>query len=76
MQPNDDITIINCEAKLIILENTCMNQKLINTYVFVYHGGEILAFNRNLSTMLNLTDALISVGYNLLGNPFANNFDL
>ena len=34
----DDITIINCETKLLILENTFTNQKMINYYAFSYHG--------------------------------------
>ena len=34
----DDITIVNCQTKLLILENTFINQKMLNSYVFSYHG--------------------------------------
>ena len=29
---NDDITIVNCQTKLLIFENTFINQKVINSY--------------------------------------------
>ena len=38
LMAGDDITIITCETKLLILENTFTNQKMINSYVFSYHG--------------------------------------
>lgn len=31
---NDYITIINCGAKLLVLENTLLNQKLMNSFEF------------------------------------------
>ena len=38
LMAGDDITIVNCQTKLLILENTFTNQKMINSYVFSYHG--------------------------------------
>ena len=74
---NDDITVINCGAKLLVLENTFLNQKLMNTYTFTYHAGKVVGIHRNLSNMVNLTDALVSVGYTKLSaTAFANNYDL
>ena len=34
----DDITIINCQTKLLIFENTFINQTCITSYDFTYHG--------------------------------------
>ena len=60
---DDDITIINCQTKLLIFENTCINQTCITSYDFSYHGTTIRAIHRNFSILFNLTDALISVGF-------------
>ena len=54
---NDDITIINCQTKLLIFENTFINQQCITSYDFSYHGKTIKAIHRNLSNLFNLTDA-------------------
>ena len=34
LSPNEDVTIINLRSKLFILENTYINQKMMNSYVF------------------------------------------
>ena len=34
LSPNEDITILNLRSKLLILENTYINQKMMNSYVF------------------------------------------
>ena len=76
LMAGDDITIVNCQTKLLILENTFTNQKMINSYVFSYHGKKIKGIHRNLSNMVNLTDALISVGFKTNNIVFQNNNDL
>ena len=38
LMAGDDLTIVNCQTKLLILENTFTNQSLIDSYVFSYHG--------------------------------------
>ena len=49
----------------------------MNTYTFTYHAGKTVGIHRNLSHMVNLTDALVSVGYTkLTATAFANNYDL
>ena len=35
LSPNEDVTIINLRPKLIILENTYINQKMMNSYVLL-----------------------------------------
>ena len=77
LQASEDIMIINVSGvKLIILETTVMNQKLMNNYTFAYIRGKLRAIHRNLSTIKTLTDALISVGYKVNGDPFSNNYSL
>ena len=35
LSPNEDITIINLKSELLILENTYINQKMMNSFVFL-----------------------------------------
>jgi hypothetical protein len=70
LSPNEDITIINLRSKLLILENTYINQKMMNSYVFTYHGSEVKAIHRSMSEMVSLTDALQSVGFRCVGLPW------
>ena len=35
LSPNKDVTVLNLRSKLIILENTCINQKMMNSYVYL-----------------------------------------
>ena len=37
LSPNEDVTIINLRSKLLVLENTYMNQKMMNSCVFTCH---------------------------------------
>ena len=74
-QLSDDIILINLSGvKLLILETTFLNQKLMNAYCFSYNRGKIRATHRNLSTIKSLTDSLSSVGFQLVGNAFTNNY--
>ena len=78
LQASDDIIIVNVSGvKLLILETTMLNQKLLNSYNFIYSRGSVRGVHRNLATINNLTDCLISVGYKKSSvTPFANNYDL
>ena len=75
---SDDIMVINVSnVKLLILETTFLNQKLLNSFTMSYVQGEVVGIHRNLSTILNLTDALVSVGYKRsTAIILANNWDL
>ena len=44
LMAGDDITAIDCQTELLILENTFTNQKMINSYVFSYHCKNIKVF--------------------------------
>ena len=71
LSPNEDVTIINLRSKLLILENTYINQKMMNSYVFTYHGAGVRAIHRSMSDTVTLTDALSSVGFRAVGLPWS-----
>ena len=39
LSPNGDITVIH--LKLLVLENTYINQKMMSSHVFIYHASEV-----------------------------------
>ena len=70
LSPNEDITILNLRSKLLILENTYINQKMMNSYVFTYHGAGVRAIHRSMADTVSLPDALASVGFRCIGLPW------
>ena len=78
MQANDDISIVNISGvKLLVLETTMLNQKWLNSFKFIYSRGDVRGVHRNLSNIVSLTDALVSVGYKKSSTiQFNNNYDL
>ena len=70
--------IINVDgAKLLIIETSFMNQKLIDSFTFTYTRGKVRCIHRTLATVMSVTDALVSVGYqNNSASAFMNNYDL
>ena len=64
---NEDITILNLRSKLLISENTYFNQKMMNPYVFTYHGSGVGAIHRSMSDTVSLPEALSSVGFRCIG---------
>ena len=71
LSPNEDVTIINLMSKLLILGNTYINQKMMNSYVFTYHGAGVRAIHRSMADTVTLTDALSSVGFRCVGLPWS-----
>ena len=71
LSPNEDVTVLNLRSKLLILENTYINQKMMNSYVFTYHGTSVRAIHRSMSDTVTLTDALSSVGFRCVGLPWS-----
>ena len=67
LSPNGDVTILNLRSKLLILENTYINQKMMNSYVFTYHGNQVQAIHRSMADMVSLSEALASVGFRCMG---------
>ena len=70
LSPNEDVTIINLRSKLLILENTYINQKMMNSYVFTYHGAGVRGIHRSMSDTVTLPEALSSVGFRCVGLPW------
>jgi hypothetical protein len=75
---SEDITIVSANGglKLMLLENTLQNQKLMSSCVPVYTGDQLLFVHRNMSSVMSLTDALRSVGFCVKTLPYNNNLDL
>jgi hypothetical protein len=76
---SEDVTLISANGgiKLLALENTLQNQKLLTSFVPVYTGDQLLFVHRSMSSVLSLTEALRSVGFCVKASlPFANNLDL
>ena len=64
LQASEDVMKINVSGiKLLILETAFMNQKLMNSFTFIYARGKVRCVHRTLATAVSLTDALCSVGY-------------
>ena len=70
LSPNEDATILNLRSKLLILENTYINQKMMNSYVFTYHGNQVQAIHRSMADMASLSEALASVGFRCINLPW------
>ena len=71
LSPNEGVTVLNLRSKLLILENTYINQKMMNSYVFTYHGAGVRGIHRSMSDTVTLTDALSSVGFRCVGLPWS-----
>ena len=69
--PNEDVTLLNLRRRLLILENTYINQKMMNSYVFTYHGAGVRAIHRSMADTVSLTDALSSVGFRCVSLPWS-----
>ena len=54
----------------MVLQNTHVNQKLMNSYVFTYHGSEVRDIRRSITDMVSLPDAIASVGFPCIGLPW------
>ena len=61
------ILLFNLKRKPLILENIYINQKMMNSYVFTYHGNQVQAIHRSMAGFVSLTEALASVGFRCIG---------
>ena len=75
LSPNEDVTILNLRSKLLILENTYINQKMMNSYVFSYHGNQVQGIHRSMADMVSLSEALASVGFRCIGLPWSTDIN-
>lgn len=72
MMAGDDMTIVNLQTQWLIVGNTSVNQTLLNTYVFSYHGTDVSGAHRHMSIMLNSAGALMSNGFNMNSSTIRN----
>ena len=68
---NEDVTVLNLRPKLLTLVNTYINQKMMNSCVFTYHGAGVRAIHRSMADTVTLTNALSSVGFRCVGLPWS-----
>ena len=71
LSPNEDVTILNLRSKLLILEKTYINQKMMSCYAFTYHGAGVRAIHRSMADTITLPNALSSVGFRCVGLPWS-----
>ena len=75
LSPNEDVAILNLRGKLLILENTYINQRMMSSYVFTYHGNQVQAIHRPMADMASLSEALASVGFRCIGLPWTSDIN-
>ena len=71
LSPSEDITVLNLRSKLLILDNNYINQKMMNSCVFAYHGKQVQAIHRSMADMVSLPEALASVGFRCIALPWS-----
>ena len=71
LSPNEDVTVLNLRSKLLFLENTYINQTMMNSHVFTDHGAQVRAIHRSMVGTITLTNALSSVGFRCVGLPWS-----
>ena len=72
LNPNENITILKLRSKLLILENTYINQKMMKSYVFTYHCPGVRAIHRSMADAVSLPEALAPVGFRCIGLPWGS----
>ena len=48
-----------------------LNQKMMNSYVFTYHGKQVQAIHKSMADFVSLSEALASVGFKCIGLPWS-----
>ena len=78
LNAGEDVVCVNVSGvKLLLLETTFMNQKLMNAFTFAYIRGCVRCIHRQLSYIVDLSVALESVGFLLPSTgKFTNNRSL
>ena len=77
LQASEDVVVVSVGTKLLVLEATLINQKMLQSFAPLYQLGQVLFQHRNVSQLATLTTALQQSGYCMKAPlPFANNYDL
>ena len=77
LQASEDVVVVSVGTKLLVMEATLTNQKMLQSFAPLYQMGQVTFQHRNVSQLANLTTALQQSGYCMKAAlPFANNYDL
>lgn len=78
LQASDDVAVVSVSGtKLLCLEMTLVNQKMLASFLPTYIGGAVKFVHRTMSQTLSLGEALASVGFPRPGAMvYRGNFDL
>jgi hypothetical protein len=77
LQISDDVLGVSTGQKMLYLEMSLTNQKLLASFLPVYIGGAVRFAHRTMSQTLDLGSALQAVGFaKLSAAPYGGNYDL
>ena len=78
LQASDDVAVVSVGGvKLLLMEQTLVNQKCLASFSPSYLGGHTRFLHRTMSQTLSLDDALQAVGFAKLSSaPWQGNYDL
>ena len=75
---SDDVTLLQCQSKGLLVENTLSNQRWLSQYDVSLNGNKLVCTHRSMSLQLSIEQALASVGFlrTTSGAAWNNNADL
>ena len=76
LSPNEGVTVFNIRSKLLGLENAYINQKMMNSYAFTFHGNQVQAIHRSVADTVSLSEAFASAGFRCIGLPWSTDVKL
>ena len=77
LQGSEDVVVVSNASKLLVLEASLVNQKMLQQFSCVSLSGRTLFQHRSCSQVVTLTAALQQSGYCMKASlPFAGNLDL
>ena len=77
LQASEDVIVVSNGVKLLVLEASLVNQKLLQQFACISLSGRALFQHRSCSQIVTLTAALQQSGYCMKASlPFAGNLDL
>ena len=77
LQASEDVIVVSNGTRLLLLEASLVNQKMLQQFAVVDLSGRTLFQHRSCSQSATLTAALQQSGYCMKSSlPFASNFDL
>ena len=73
MYASEDVVCVSvADVKMLVMETTLINQRILNLYAPIYMGGQVRWAHRSQSLVLDTGDALRSVGSFAAGRLHTN----